>query len=864
MLLRRAGARHLVARPLRTAITVAGVAMAVALAVAVGIVSDTLNRSLSVVDRDPGGGSDLVALASDGVGLPQGEVERVRGLPGVRGVAPVLRGVARVSGPHASASALVFGIDRRATFAMAPHRERLVVRSGSPDPNGPGLLVSGALANAIGARVGNAVTFASPAGRSRVPGLGTISGSGVGGLSGARVALLQLPAAQRVLGRPGRVDALYLSTDPGARGTVEREVAQRLRGIAIVGRPGALAHDAEGALRPLTTLTSLAAVAAFFVGLCLVYTTLTVAIAERRHELATMLALGSRRREVGGAFLLEGALVGVAAAVAGVAMGIVLGGVLVRTSGFTPPLPGATEMVVTPLRLVLAGVTGIAVSVLAAAIAVARVGRLEPLASLRPSASLEAVSRPRRIKRWMPVAAAVACAALGAACLAVAVSSPDRTWLATVTMALWLVVTTLMLPRTTPLGVRVLRRLFARPIGPPARLAFDALDRNPRRTALTTGAVAVTTGLLIAVTASSQSYRADFARKAEAASSAPLYVTTPRDAGPLAPPLPAALVDRVRTVPGVGAAYPERQLITRVDGRPAVLTATAPTADGRSYVHALRDGDVALSRYTARVLHVGVGDRVGVMTPRGRLPVRVAAVFAGTLSFCEVHALPSTVGRAWGDDHATRIAVVPAHGTPPLVLARRLQGAVGANGSTARVATGRSLASDDVAGLDAVLGPSRAVQIAYLAIAVLAVVNTMFLSIVERRWELGLQRTLGMSRGEIAGSLVVEAGSIGYLGGWGGAAFGTAAGYAMTRAMDQGFGWNVAFHVPPVMVVLTIAGAALMAAIAALPALRVALRATIATTLRGDVTSVRAMHRFLVFRAILRRSSQPGTAGGGR
>lgn len=121
----------------------------------------------------------------------------------------------------------------------------------------------------------------------------------------------------------------------------------------------------------------------------------------------------------------------------------------------------------------------------------------------------------------------------------------------------------------------------------------------------------------------------------------------------------------------------------------------------------------------------------------------------------------------------------------------------------------------------------------------------MFINVIERRWELALQRTIGMSRGEIAGTLVVESGATGYLGACSGALFGAGSGYAIVQALNGGFGFDIGFQPP-----------ALLAAGASLPAIRFLLRKPVSAILSGELEGRPPGGR-------LGRRPWPG-AGGGR
>src|SRR5205823_7625826 len=175
--------------------------------------------------------------------------------------------------------------------------------------------------------------------------------------------------------------------------------------------------------------------------------------------------------------------------------------------------------------LAVAASAGVGVAVLGAAISILRVARVEAVTAVLPEASYEWTrSRGAWLGRRMRLTLVACGSVAGAVCLWLASSAPGRDGLAVLTLGLWLAVTVLAMGEVVPFGVRMLKSLCAWGLGPLPRLAFDGLLRSVGRLALTTAATAITVGLVVAIGAANDSYRAEFMDRIALAFGAPLYV----------------------------------------------------------------------------------------------------------------------------------------------------------------------------------------------------------------------------------------------------------------------------------------------------------------------------------------------------
>ncbi|HEU4480683.1 MAG TPA: ABC transporter permease, partial [Actinomycetota bacterium] len=129
---------------------------------------------------------------------------------------------------------------------------------------------------------------------------------------------------------------------------------------------------------------------------------------------------------------------------------------------------------------------------------------------------------------------------------------------------------------------------------------------------------------------------------------------------------------------------------------------------------------------------------------------------------------------------------------------------------------------------------ARAVQLAALVVAALAIANTMFIAVLERRWELGLQRAVGMDGRALAKTLLAEAGAIGLMGGVGAWIVGISTGYLMVEDMERAYAFSFPFEVPVDLMAITLVVGGAIALAAAVAPSRTALRTPIVEALRFE------------------------------
>ncbi|WP_406010243.1 ABC transporter permease [Streptomyces sp. NBC_00637] len=569
---------------------------------------------------------------------------------------------------------------------------------------------------------------------------------------------------------------------------------------------------------------------AVLVGVFLIVNTFSMLIAQRTRELGLLRALGADRRQVRRSVLTEAVLLGLVGSTLGLAAGIGLAAGLIKLmSAFGMNLK-ATEMVVGWATPVSAYVVGVGVTFVAAYLPARRAATVSPMAALA-DADIAGIGRPLKVRA---VVGAIV-GALGVAALAGCVSS-SKTASAASLLGLGVVLTLLATVIAGPLLVRpvirVLGGAFPALFGSVGRMSQRNALRNPRRTGATAAALMVGLALVGGMSVASASMSASFDQQIDKTLGADFVVQNANFT-----PFSSEVTDAVSDTDGVGLVVRQRfapMAVRLPDGKRVETTATGYDDRVDDVAHVTyTEGDTAAALAPGAIgMDVDFAEEHGVR-PGSVLPVefpggRTTSLTVGALTdqdtgdgfgmqgglFVGIATVEKYV--PGGQDSA--LYVNAASGTSGEQLRPRLEKTLDAYPQVqARdQADYKKLVHDQIAVLlylvYALLGLA-------IVIAVLGVVNTLALSVVERTREIGLLRAIGLGRRQLRRMIRLESVVIAVFGAVLGLALGLVWGVCIQQVLElQGM---KAFAVPWGTIVAVVVGSAVVGVVAALlPALR--------------------------------------------
>lgn len=635
-----------------------------------------------------------------------------------------------------------------------------------------------------GFELGDSVDVVLRDGRRTFRLVGVIGFGETDSLLGATLAGFDLPTAQKVLDKSGVVDEVDVMAEEGVSATELRDRVAEVLPAGVEALTGEqVASDGTEAVQDsmgiFTTIMLVFAGVSVLVGSFVIWNTFNVLVAQRRREVALLRAVGATRRQVLAGVMVEAGVIGLVSGVLGLLLGVGLAAVirsLLELIGVEMP---TTSPAVEPRTVVVALAVGLLVTVVAAiapAWAATRVAPMEALRNVVPPSG--AIGRGRRITGWVVTGAGlvglVACAVVG-----------DQRWatvVATATTFVGLVV-------AGPTLARGVARLADHgPRGGGWRMASRNIARSSRRASAS--ALALTIGLTVvaAVTVTASSLKESVSDAVSGGNRSDL-ILEPAGAGLGISPSVAELLRAREDVTDV---VELRETAAQVEGRSTLVTALDTEGLERvidlgiesGRLDALAPGRMLVSTTAAEDLGVGVGDEVTVTFPE-----------SGDTSLTVV----GTFGRG-SLINASYVMTMPdfsANVTSPLDGAILLNGASGADPDTTRAAVEATLSDypnvtvndpEDITrkarqSVDQLLGIVTAMLLLAVVVAILGIVNTLVLSVVERTRELGLLRAVGGTRRQVRTVVRRESVLISLLGAVTGITLGVLSGIALSRAL---------------------------------------------------------------------------------
>jgi putative ABC transport system permease protein len=619
-----------------------------------------------------------------------------------------------------------------------------------------------------------------------------------GSLGGEQTIAFTTPAAQRLLlGASDSFSVINVRAGPGVDDNALRDrIAAQVGGDYIVKTGKQLADDnASDVKKGLSffnyVLLGFAGVA-LFVGTFLILNTFSIIVAQRTRELALLRAMGANRRQMIGSVLTEATVIGLLASVVGLGAGIGVGALLAylfSSAGGGLQLAGIG---VPPAAVIGAFAVGLIITWVAALMPALRASRIPPIAAMRDAATAD---RPlTRISIIGGAVTAVGAGVLGLGLSGRAGSAHNATlWLILGGVLVSFIGVALLTPLISRPLVSALGRLFSWSV--PGQLGRLNSARNPRRTATTAAALMVGVALITGVYVIRSSVTASLTQLVNTEVSVDLIIYGQQSSG-IPPTFDPKVMDQVKALSGVSETATLYGDLARVDGEHTGLGAVDNVAalDDMTGLKAttgtitsIGDGQLIVDQPTADAHHLKVGDQVPVQLARG-----AQRTFTVTGIYAKNNVVNGWIASAgnvadFSTGQAGQGLIKLAPGTPVDPVKAQVNTLL-ADNPLVNVADRSEYVQQQGDQLNSVVNMIQILLGLAILIAVLGIVNTLALSVLERTRELGLLRAVGLRRGQAWRMVTVEAVVISVFGALLGVAVGSGLGAAVVRALkDQGF-----------------------------------------------------------------------------
>lgn len=824
-LLPRASTRYLLRHPWQIGLAVVGIAVGVAVVLAIDVANESARQAFGLFTEAVGGRATHQVVGGPS-GLPEDVYRRLRVDLGVRAAAPVVERDVAVPA-HRGTTLHLLGID---PFAETPFRTLL---GEAPLPllgelgaflTRPGAaLLARDTRQRLGLRPGDTLGIRVGARHREVVVVGDlVPRDELSARAMESLLVTDVATAQELTETEGSLSRVDLIVPGGAEGA---RLLDRLGEILPSGARLVPARARSAAVDQMTrafrlNLTALSLLA-LVVGMFLVYNTVTFSVVQRRELLGTLRALGVTRRQVLALVLGEAFLLGLGATAVGLPLGVALGHGLVRLVARTINdlyvRVTVSELSVPLASLLTAAALGILGTALAA-LAPAIEATATPPRLVLSRSTLE--TRARRAAPWLAGAGiATILAGVGLLRLPGAGLGPAYAGL----FALLLGAACLTPAITTGLA-RLARPLAGWVFGLPGRMAAGALVQSLSRTGVALAALMVAVSATVGVGVMIASFRQTVVRWLETSLQADVYVSTPSllSSRPDAT-LDPAVVRRLAAVPGV--ARVSRLRVTRVespggsvnllalDAAPVVYRSfTFKAGDTAAIAAALeRDGAVIVSEPFAYRHRLDVGSRLSLVTDRGERRFPVAGVYHDYGSSEGVVLMSRrTYDRLWDDRAVSSLGLYAAPGVEVDDLVETLRAAAGAD-QDLLIRSNRALREASLTVFDRTFRVTVVLRYLATLVAFVGVLSAVAALVLERSRDLAVLRAQGLTPRQVWGLVLGQSGLMGLVAGLLAIPVGLAlAGVLIFVINRRSFGWTLRPEID-----LAVLGQALLLAVSA-------------------------------------------------
>jgi len=762
---------------LRTLLTTAGIVLGVAVFVGMHTANESVLYAFShTVDRIAGK-TELQVTAGE-AGFPEEILEQVQDASTVRVAVPVIEAVVDTK-RRGQGNLLVLGVDMTGDRSLRDYDLESGDEAVVDDPlvflaQPDSIIVSKEFADRNGLAVGQTLGLGTVDGDKRFTIRGVMKSSGLTSAFGGSLAIMDIYAAQKMFGRGRSFDRIDLAVKEGRTiRQAEDELRKRLGPGLQVEPPSGRGQQFEAMLAAYSMMVNITSAFALFIGMFIIYNAFAIAVTQRRSEIGILRALGATRRQIRALFLGESVVMGVIGSLAGLAFGLLIAqGIAASIGGLITDVYGVAqrtdEIARDPWLLVFALVIGIGSSIVGAVIPARNAARVDPVQALQKGKYQVLSAGESRLR----IALAFALTAVALVCLNI----DGPRWVFYLGFALSMLAALLLTPLLAVALSRALRPLlkWLRPVE--GALAADSLIQAPRRTSASVAALMLSLALVVGFSGMARSAYHSILVWMDATLNPDLFVSPSSNIVTRTIRFPAEMGDQIAAIPGIARVQRVRDARVMFRGTPVMIVAAEvgsiaqtvrimPVAgDAADMYRRTAAGDgLIVSDNLAQLQGLHLGETIEINAPRGviRLPIvginvdysdQQGAVLMDRQLFV----------RYWNDDSVNifRVYLQPGARMPD-VRARILERFAGRQ---IFVLTNADLRQYILQITDQWFGlTSLQIAVAVL-VAILGIVNTLTVSITDRRRELGVLQAVGGLRGQIRRTIWLEALSIAAIG----------------------------------------------------------------------------------------------------
>ncbi len=828
-------------RPFQSLLFVAGVALGVAMIVAIDLANGSALRAFGLFTESIAGRTTH-QITGGPSGLPEDLYRQIRVGLGVRNVAPVVS--AYVQAVELNNQPLrVFGVD---PFAEAPFRGYLHLDAANSNANFDQIsafmtqpntaLIAEQLAALYKLKQGDTITVRYGPTRRTVTIVGLLRPTDSVSQQGLQDLLItDISTAQELLGMTGHLTNIDLIVPDGAAGDA---LLAKIRAIlppgavieAAAARSSAIAQMTGAFNLSLTALSLLALV----VGMFLIYNTVTFSVVQRRPILGTLRALGVTRRQVFAMILWEAALLSAVGAVIGLLAGVLMGRAAVvlvtRTISSLYFTVTVRSVDVSAFSLAKGAVIGVGAALFAALLPAYEATTTPPSGTLKRS-DIEA-----KVRSLIPK---VTVAGLIMVVLSLAALSLNSMEVGFAGLFGIVIGFSLFTPLVALVLMTVIRPLSGAIFGVLGLMAPRSIIRSLSRTSVAVAALMVAVSVIVGVSSMVGSFRNNVEDWLSNTIRADILISPPSvSANRQDVPVDPAVADAVRSTPGIAEVSVARNVEVMRPGDPLPIYLTAYTEDvsqgRRPFTWAIGDFDAvwkamgegsvivteALARH--RGIAFGPAQTLTLVTDHGEhtFPIAAIQIDYGSDQGSILMRMP-IYRQYWDDPMISTLGVFVQPGADVNAVINALR-AKFAGWQELQVRSNRELRTSVLAIFDQTFAITTALNLLATVVAFIGILSALMALQLERTREIGTMRANGLTRRQLFRLTLLETGLMGMIAGLMSLPVGTVLAWVLVYIINvRSFGWSLQLQLRPEFYTQAFAVALLAALLAGVyPAIR--------------------------------------------
>lgn len=814
--------RSIKARPTRMLLSTFGIVLGVAAILGMGITNQTALDSVKLLFEDISGTAALIVISAESGtgGFSENILAKIDRIPEIQYAVPSVHIITTLGdstttgdigmsffGTDAGGLSL-YGIDPEID-QQARNYEMAQGRFLAPDVDERGIVLVDSYAEETDIQVDDFVEIIADTGVEKLRVVGLMEKKGAGQLNNGAFGVIPILTAQKYFYRQGEFDQIDLVVYP------EYSSSEKLDSLkeeiqSTVGADYSVIYPATQGQRMTQMLSNyqiglnLLSGMALFVGAFLVYNAFSMTVVERTREFGMLRTIGMTRGQIIRQVISEALLMGVAGSILGSLLGLLLARGLSELMGGL--ISQDMSQVGIPQAMLIAGLlVGVVVALLSALVPAFQAGRISPMEALH----IRARSRPGWMLRngWI---LGILLLVISAVILVLNPFPYDVQFrMGSMVVVSLFLGGTLTIPATVSLWERLLRPAAKLFFGRSGAIGSSNVQRAKLRTTLTVAALLVGVSMMVIVWAITDSFKGDLDEWLKGYMGGDLYISSPLSMGP-------NVRKRLEAVEGVEASAPVRYLdvewytsagetekinFMAIDPyshlRVTSFVFADTVVDPAIALQSLAQGDqVFISTVISELYDLEPGDIMLLRTKTGIHPFQVAAVVVDF--FNEGYVVTgswSNMDRYFREKKAQTFLLKVKDGFSPELVGDQIDAKYGDRYRLIVVSNQNLLEQVSVL-LEQAFSMFDVLAIIAILVGFFGIANTLTMNVMERTREIGMLRSIGMTRFQVLRMILAEAALMGIIGGVLGVVFGIILSRIFMLAMTAMSGYQLTYVFP--------------------------------------------------------------------